>query len=116
MAGGTAAWAHQDPGTCGQTGVSQQLAIFRADGTTLVGSGTVTECETIVFQATLAKPGGSTVCAFQGGTWTLQIANRAPIVLSASVPCIGGTTGGCDPTVTQIVSSPVSITVAAGDF
>src|SRR5262245_59358893 len=58
---GSAVWAHQDPPNCGQTGVSQQLAIYRADGVTLVGSGTVTECETLVYQSVLGKPGGDTV-------------------------------------------------------
>jgi len=82
--------------------------VFRADGVTSVAAGTVTECETLIFKARLDRGSDPLACAFEGGTWTLQIGNRAPIVLSASVPCIGGATVGCVP---SLVSSPISIVV-----
>src|SRR5947208_1477478 len=57
--------AHQDPPACSTTGVTLELTVFRADGTTPVGNGTVSPCETLVYQALLSDPAGD--CAFEGG-------------------------------------------------
>src|SRR3989442_1512252 len=76
-ASGQRAWAHQDPPVsatlpqgCFGAGAGISIFVFRADGVTPVGAGTVTDCETVVYKATLNYQGGGT-CAFEGGTWTL---------------------------------------------
>jgi hypothetical protein len=69
--------AHSDPADSSGTGVNIQISAYRADGVTPVltsdmgfGEGVVSECETILFQATLTWAGGRNA-AFEGGDWTL---------------------------------------------
>ena len=86
--------AHADvnPAGCTATGGSIILTTYRADGTTPVGSGTVTDGELIKYKATLgALP--SPVCAFEGGTWTLTTPDGVPHVITpgGGIPRIGGT-------------------------
>ena len=59
--------AHEDPGGCSVTNASLTINTYRANGTTGVTS-VVSECETINYQARLAKAADvSTICAFSGG-------------------------------------------------
>ncbi len=58
--------AHTDPAGCDSTGVSLSFTVYRADGTTPVGGGTVAVGETIKYKATLSHAGG-TNCNYGGG-------------------------------------------------
>src|SRR5439155_21264683 len=61
------AWAHQDPPGCNGVGVGIAIFPFRADGVTPIGSGSVTNCETLVFKAQVKyQPSTTSVptCAF----------------------------------------------------
>lgn len=81
-----------DPVGCSSTGGSISLTTYRADGTTPVGGGTVTDSEVIKYKATLgALP--SPVCAYQGGAWTLTTPDGVvhTITPSGGIPRIGGT-------------------------
>src|SRR5437867_8045603 len=86
------AWAHVDPPGSSASGIGISITVFRADGITpVIGpqGGSVSECETILYQATLSKlpaPNG----AFEGGTWVLTTPDGVAHPLGA-VPCIGGT-------------------------
>ena len=89
----SSARAHNDPPGCFQTGPAIVISVFRANGTTGV-VGSVSECETINYQARLQKGADSdTICAFAQGTFTLTTPDGVPHQISANVPCIGGTTG-----------------------
>ncbi|MDD5356699.1 MAG: hypothetical protein PHS53_00920 [Candidatus Pacebacteria bacterium] len=86
---GTPARADVDPAGCTDNGGGVSVAAFRADGTTNIGSGTVTDGEAIKYKATLsALPTPN--CAFEGGTWTLTTPDGVSHNLGA-VPRIGGT-------------------------
>src|SRR5690242_1617239 len=65
------AWAHIDPPGCQGNFLTMGVRVFRADGTTEIAAGsTVSPCETIQYQATVAyftPPTGTPTCAFQGG-------------------------------------------------
>jgi hypothetical protein len=110
--------AHEDPQGCFE-GAQASLIIsaFRANGTTGV-VGSISECETIVFQARLQKPQDSdTICAFSGGMFVVRTPDGVEHHVSDDVPCIGGTSlEGCDDTVKSIDSLPLSYTVAPGDI
>src|SRR6185503_10957822 len=95
-----AARAHEDPAGCFQTGPAIVISVFRANGTTGV-TGSVSQCETINYQARLQKASDSdTICAFSQGVFSLTTPDGTVHPISANVPCIGGTTGeGCDSTV-----------------
>src|SRR5262245_61087688 len=95
---GSPARAHKDPAECFQTGPSIIISVFRANGTTVV-EGSVSECETINYQARLAKSQDSaTICAFAGGTFSLTTPDGVVHSISMDVPCIGGDGGeDCDP-------------------
>jgi len=96
----TGAWAHNDPAGCFQTGPAIIISVFRANGTTGV-VGSVSECETINYQARLQKAADNPqICAFSGGTFTLITPDNVPHSISANVPCIGGDGlgEGCDST------------------
>jgi len=114
LIGTSTALAHTDPAGSTGTGVSVSMTAFRHDGTTPVLPGTVLQCESIVYRATIAWAGGSNA-AIQGGTINittpdLVVHNVTP---AAGVPCLGGTDGViCDPTVTSINSQTVSFTAA----
>lgn len=62
--------AHDDPTGCTSTGVGISLTVYRADGTTPVGSGTIQSGETVNYETTLSHLGGSN-CNFEGGTLTI---------------------------------------------
>jgi len=65
----TSAQAHEDPPGCFQTGPAIIVSVFRANGTTGV-VGTVSNCETINYQATLQKAQDSDdICAFSMGVF-----------------------------------------------
>src|ERR1051326_418795 len=86
--------AHQDgpnaspPSACSGVGVGISIFPFRADGTDL-GSGTVTNCEALIFKSTVNYQGTAT-CAFESGTLTLTTPDGAPHTIAATVPCVGG--------------------------
>ncbi len=81
--------ADVDPSGCTDNGGGVSLAAFRADGTTNIGSGTVSDGEAINYKATLSALAAPN-CAFQGGTWTLTTPDGVSHALGA-VPRIGGT-------------------------
>src|SRR5437868_3995666 len=92
LATATVARAHEDPPGCFETGPAIIVSVFRANGTTGV-VGAVSECETINYRATLQKATDSdNICAFSGGTFGLTTPDGTVHPISASVPCIGGTT------------------------
>ena len=108
----SSARAHEDPSGCFETGPAIIVSVFRANGTTGV-VGSVSECETINYRATLQKASNSdTICAFSGGTFKMTLPNGTVVDINLNVPCIGGTAGeGCDPTITQVQSSLIPYTV-----
>jgi len=106
------ALAHQDPPGCESTGVSISLTLYRADGVTAVGGGTVEDGESVVYQTSLARPVGA--CSFEGGAITIDPAGpTGPIDVTPNggVPCIGPTA----PCVTSIDSKPLSYVVDFAD-
>jgi hypothetical protein len=109
--------AHEDPPGCFETGPAIIVSVFRANGTTGV-VGSVSECETINYRATLQKASSSdTICAFAEGTFRLTTPDGVVHDINLDVPCIGGTTGeGCDPTVTQLQSNLIPYTVDPADI
>src|SRR5689334_25440499 len=83
--------AHEDPPGCFQTGPAIIVSVFRANGTTGV-VGSVSECETINYQATLQKATNSdSICAFSAGQFTLTTPDSVVHNINLNVPCIGGT-------------------------
>src|SRR6266566_5075698 len=97
VCGARAAWAHQDPPGCNGVGVGIAIfSPFRADGVTPVGSGSVTNCETLVFKAQQVKyqPSFTSVpiCAFEGGNLILTTPGGIDHTITTSIPCLGGTT------------------------
>ena len=92
---GPPAWAHQDPPGCNGVGVGIAIFPFRADGVTPIGSGSVTNCETLVFKAQVKyQPSTTSVptCAFEGGTLSLTTPDGVSHTIATNVPCVGGTT------------------------
>jgi hypothetical protein len=112
----TSAGAHTDPPGCFETGPAIVIAVFRADGVTGV-VGSISECETIFYRATLQKASnGTTICAFSEGTFRLTTPDGVVHDIELDVPCIGGTGGeGCDPTVTQLQSALIPYAVSPAD-
>ena len=109
--------AHEDPAGCFETGPAIIVSVFRANGTTGV-VGTVSECETINYRATLQKAADNdTICAFSGGTFKLTTPDGVVHDINLNVPCIGGNGPGegCDPTVDNVVSSLIPYTVDPSD-
>jgi hypothetical protein len=118
VAAAPGARAHSDPSGCSQTGVGITLSIFRADGTTGV-VGFVSQCETIIYQARLAKSQDiSSICAFSGAPFSLTTPDGVNHVISANVPCIGGDGlgEGCDATRDFLDSDPIPYTVRTQDI
>jgi hypothetical protein len=74
------------------------MTAFRADGVTPIIPNTVTQCETIFYQATLSWA-GAPAAAFQGGTITLTTPDGVPHDATpvGGIPCIGGTFNGPNP-------------------
>jgi hypothetical protein len=113
----TAANAGVDPAGCTQTGVAITVSIFRADGTTGV-VGPISECETVIYQARLAKSADiNTICAFSGSDFSLTTPDGVKHVISLDVPCIGGEgiDPGCDASRDFLDSDPISYTVKPAD-
>ena len=114
----TGARAHNDPAGCFQTGPAITISVFRADGTTgLVGSAS--QCETINYQARLAKAADSPqICAFSGGEFSLTTPDGVKHVINANVPCIGGDGlgEGCDATRDFVDSTLIPYTVRLQDI
>jgi uncharacterized repeat protein (TIGR01451 family) len=105
--------AHQDPAGCNSTGVSISLGVFRADATTPVGSGTLSDGETIVYRTRLAAPTGS--CSYEGGHLTITppgTTGAVDVTPTGGIPCIGGTAPGC---VSFVDSKNVTYVVAWDD-
>jgi hypothetical protein len=117
LAVASSARAHEDPPGCFETGPAIIVSVFRANGTTGV-VGSVSECETINYRATLQKATNTdTICAFSGGTFKLTLPNGTVVDINLNVPCIGGTAGeGCDPAVTQIQSALIPYVVSDADI
>src|SRR2546428_455274 len=90
-------WAHQDPGACSTTGVALEMAVFHADGTSLVGNPPISPCETIVYQLRLSVPAVGVDCAFQGGDLFITTADgvKHNVTPAGGIPCLGGT--GAEP-------------------
>ncbi|MDP3741058.1 MAG: hypothetical protein Q8R08_01905, partial [bacterium] len=99
--------AHQDPVACFSTGVGLSLSVYRADGTTPVGAGSVAVGETLKYQATLSHLGG-TNCNYEGGTLTLTTPNGTVnnVTPGGGIPLV--TTGSpfVSALVTYVVASP----------
>jgi hypothetical protein len=108
---------HEDPPGCFQTGPAIVVSVFRANGTTGV-VGSISECETIIYQARLQKAADvSTICAFSGGIFTLTTPDGVVHTISNDVPCIGGDGlgEGCDATRDFIDSVLIPYTVTSSD-
>src|SRR5260221_6630166 len=113
----TPARAHEDPPGCFETGPAIIVSIFRSDGVTGV-TGSVSECETIRYRATLQKAQDlDSICAFAQGTFKLTTPDGVVHDISLNVPCIGGNTGldGCDDAVHSIQSAQIPYTVHSDD-
>ena len=122
------AWAHVDPLGSSATGITISLTAYRNDGLTpvLTSGASVTQCETIMYEATLSWAGGSNA-AFEGGTWNITTPDGVvqDVTPAPALGCIGGTTddpalpggrGDCDPTVLSVVSALIPYTVTAVDI
>jgi hypothetical protein len=114
LAAPIAVHAHEDPDGCFELGVNIDVGLFRANGTTFV-VGSVTDCEPVLYRLVLSKPNSTSLCAFSGGTLTLTTPDGVLHTTSASVPCIGGTAGDCDPVLTSLDSGFIPYTVSADD-
>ena len=68
--------AHQDPAGCTANGGFLGIQVFRSDGSTPIGAGTVESGETIKYQATLAAL-GSPFCNFDQGTLSITTPDGA---------------------------------------
>jgi hypothetical protein len=99
------------------------MAAFRADGVTPVLPGEVTQCETIIYQATVFWGGGD-AAAFSGGTITITPPGGAPVDVTGGtgiVPCVGGTFNGpnpedqCEGAPPSYVSQPLPFTASVAD-
>jgi len=102
--------ADQDPGGCFVNAVGLGLAVYRSDGTTPVGGGTVTPGETVKYEASLFHSGNPTHCNFGGGSGTLEITTPDGVMTDV--------TGGGIPLVSSgnpFTSAQVSYVVDSGD-
>jgi hypothetical protein len=83
LASANVARAHNDPAGCFQTGPAITVSVFRANGTTGV-VGSVSQCETINYQARLAKAADNPqICAFSGGEFSLTTPDGVKHVIDA---------------------------------
>src|SRR6185369_6230547 len=113
----TPARAHEDPAGCFETGPAIIVSVFRSDGVTGV-VGSVSECETIRYRATLQKANDlDSICAFSGGTFSLTTPDGVVHTIDSNVPCIGGNTGleGCLDAVNNEISPQFPYTVSPAD-
>jgi len=114
----TSARAHNDPAGCFQTGPGIVISVFRANGTTGV-VGSVSQCETINYQARLQKASDSAqICAFSGGEFSLTTPDGVKHIINADVPCIGGDGlgEGCDATRDFVDSVLIPYTINVADI
>ena len=123
------ALAHVDPPGSSATGTTISLTAYRNDGVTpvLTSGGSVTQCETIMYEATLSYAGGVNA-AFEGGTWTITTPDGVvhDVTPAPALGCIGGTTddpalpggrGDCDPNVPSVTTAPqIPYTVSPADI
>ena len=111
----TSGLAHEDPPGCFRSGPAIVITVLQADGTTPF-VGNASECETIAYQVTLKKAFDTDeLCAFSGGTLSLTTPDGVVHEIETDVPCVGGTTGGCDSSVDAIDSIPIIYTVRPED-
>lgn len=103
----TPALADQDPVLCSETGGGIALTVLRADGTTSVGVGTVSDNELIKYKATLSANIDTAVCAYQGGAWSITTPDGIvhDVTPGGGIPKIGGAG------LTSLASTLVSYTV-----
>jgi hypothetical protein len=106
--------AHQDPPGCLGIDNSMRLVVTRNDGSPVVG--TVTECETLKYQAELMW---DDECLIQGGTFKLVTPDGVDHVIANPVPCLGDATAdaeGClEFQATAIESVMIEYQVSPGD-
>lgn len=94
LVGTSTALAHQWPLGADSNGVSISMTAFRtSDGTTPTEPalpGTVSQCETILYRATISYAGGSNAAIF-GGTITITPPTGPPVDVTPAggVPCLG---------------------------
>src|SRR5437870_2158672 len=91
--------AHRDGAdngpNCNGVGVGVSLIPFHADGTTPLGSDSVSNCETLVFKSTVNYQNQNT-CAFESGTLTLTTPDGMAHIIAGppgspnAIPCVGG--------------------------
>lgn len=80
--------ADQDPALCNSNGVGLSLTVFRADGTTPVGGGSIAPGETVKYQATLSHLGPPN-CNYEGGTLSITTPDGvAHVVASPATPVV----------------------------
>src|SRR5882724_9640795 len=111
------ATAHVDPPGCSGNFVTLGVRVFRADGVTEIpGGGTVSPCETIEYEVTVAHVAGT--CAFQGGNLFITTPDgiTTDVTPVGGVPCLGGTTSPCTAGVESSTSTRQSYTVKAADI
>jgi hypothetical protein len=108
------ATAHQDPPGCTGIDNAMRLVVTRNNGDPVVG--TVSECETLKFQARLQWV---SECLIQGGTFKVVTPDGVDHVVESPVRCLGdatvnaeGCTVGQD---TEINSAIIDYTVSPGD-
>jgi len=91
------AWAHTDPPGANSTGITITMTAFRNDGITSVLPGTVTECETIKYRATLTWAGGQNA-SFERGLWTITTPDGVvhDVTPVGGVPCLGDPVNSTD--------------------
>jgi hypothetical protein len=94
LVGTGTAFAHTWPSGATSTGVTISLTALRtSDGTTPTGAvlpGTVNQCETIIYRATIGFAGGSNAAIF-GGTITITTPDAVihDVTPAGGVPCLG---------------------------
>jgi hypothetical protein len=87
------AWAHVEPTGCSGNFVTMGIRVFRADGVTpIAGGGTVSPCETIQYEVTVAYPPGQNFCAFEDGKIFITTPDGVTTEVTpvGGVPCLGG--------------------------
>jgi len=105
----------EDPPGCFEVSPLLTVTLYRADGVNgIVGS--VSECETVNARVELRKEVESdTICAFGGGSVSLITPDGVDHPITANVPCLGGSSGGCDPTTDSLLSSLITYDVSLAD-
>jgi hypothetical protein len=107
--------AHQDPPGC--NGIDASVGFIQVRANDLAISGTVSECETIKYQAKLSWVSN---CLIQDGTFELITPDGVAHVVSADVPCLGVATQDAEGCVvgqdTFIESAFIEYTVDPNDI